>query len=482
MRRSLTLLATIVICLPALAGAQVSMGTVISRIEHDIRPVPVMRGTPPTSIDARMRVLRVPAVSIAVVDSGRIVWAKAYGVADVSTGKPATDATRFQTGSISKPVAAMAALRLVDEGKLSLDADVNIQLWSWKIPANALSSATPVTLRMLLSHTAGLTVHGFPGHVAGTPMPTVPQILDGIAPANTAPVRVDLAPGTRWRYSGGGMTVAQLLMTDVTNEPFPALVRRLVLDPAKMASSGYEQPLPEAVVPFAASGHRADFTVIPGGWNAYPEMMAAGLWSTPSDLGRFIIELQHAYAGTSTVLTQAAAHAMLTRGLGGWGLGIQVVGIGDSMRFMHGGVNEGFQGTFVGYVRGGRGVVVLTNSDAGMQLADEIVAAVGREYNWPGLRELTEHAEIAVDSAVLARYVGRYQLAPNAFIAITQSGSQLSAQATGQAAFPIFPEGQAVFFAKVTELEIRFESDANGKVTAISILQHGNTSRAVRIE
>lgn len=210
--------------------------------------------------------------------------------------------------------------------------------------------------------------------------------------------------------------------------------------------------------------------------------MAAGLWSTPSDLGRFIIELQHAYAGTSPVLTQATARAMLTRGLGGWGLGMQVVGVGDSLRFMHGGVNEGFQGTFVGYVHGGRGVVVLTNSDAGMELADEIVAAVGREYNWPGLRELKEHAEIAVDTKVLARYVGRYQLATNVVIAITQSGNQLSALATGQAAFPIFPEGQAEFFAKVTEVQIRFESDANGKVTALSILQRGNTSRAVRID
>lgn len=369
------------------AAAQTSAADAarIARIENDIRSAPVVRGNA-TTIEARMRALNVPAVSIAVVDSGRVVWAKAYGVIDASSLRPATAATRFQAASMSKPVASMAALRLVEDGTLALDSSVNSRLRSWKIPENDLTRKTPVTLRMLLTHTAGLTVHGFPGYAAGAAVPTVPQILDGKSPANTPAVRVDMAPGTRWRYSGGGMTVAQLLMSDVTTEAFPELVRRLVLAPANMTSSGYEQPLPDSVATFGAVAHRTNGTPIPGRWHTYPEMMAAGLWTTASDLGHFIIEMQNAYAGQSRVLSQTMARAMLTPGLGSFGLGIQMRGEGDSVRFSHGGSNAGFRGEFVGYVTGGRGVVVLTNGDAGGRLVSEIISAVGREYSWPGLR------------------------------------------------------------------------------------------------
>lgn len=484
MHRGLYRVAALALCLPSMALAQVAPGTAarIARLEADIRPAPRYRGSPVTTIDARMRALRVPAVSIAVVDSGRVVWAKAYGVADAGTRQPATTATRFQAASMSKPVAALGALRLVEAGTLSLDSDVNAVLRGWQIPVNDLNAKTPITLRMLLSHTAGLTVHGFEGYAAGDSIPTVPQILDGSPPANSPPVRVDVAPGTVWRYSGGGMTVAELLMTSATNELFPELLRRLVLAPARMTSSGYEQPLPDSVVAFAATGHRMNGAAVPGRWHTYPEMMAAGLWTTPTDLARFIIALQHAYAGTSPLLTQATAQAMLTPGLGGWGLGIQVSGAADSLRFGHNGANEGFRGAFVGYATGGRGVVVMTNSDAGGQLATEIIQAVGREYDWPGLREQREHVEIALDSARLARYVGRYQLNPNFAIAITRSGTQLSAQATGQGAFAIFPEAVDQFFAKIADIQIHFDVGPAGAATAIRILQGGVTSRAVRVE
>jgi len=197
MRNSLSVVAAFAALIPSFAGAQASAGAAarIARIERDVRPIPVVRGNA-TTIEARMLALHVPAVSIAVVDSGRIVWTKAYGIADAGLGQPATAATRFQAASMSKPVAAMAALRLVQDSTLSLDTDVNVALRNWKVSLNEFTSKTPVTLRMLLTHTAGLTVHGFPGYAAGAPIPSVPQVLDGVAPANTRPVRVDVAPGT----------------------------------------------------------------------------------------------------------------------------------------------------------------------------------------------------------------------------------------------------------------------------------------------
>lgn len=393
--RRIGVVAALALASAAVMNAQ-SANERIARIEKDIRPAPVVRGNA-TTIEARMETLRVPAVSIAVVDSGRIVWTKAYGFADVGTSKRATPATRFQAASMSKPVASTAALRLVEAGKLALDADINASLRSWKLPSNDFTAKTPVTLRMLLTHTGGLTVHGFPGYQAGKDVPTVPQILDGTGPANTPAVRVNVAPGSIWRYSGGGMTIAQLAMTDVTGESFPALVRRLVLVPARMTSSGYEQPLPDSVSSFGAIAYRRDGTAVPGRWHTYPEMMAAGLWTTASDLASYIIEVQRAHAGMSSMLSQTMMRAMLTPGLGNFGLGIQMSGAGDSLRFGHGGSNAGYQGQFLGYVTGGRGVVVLTNSDAGGRLASEIIGAVGREYNWPGLRERSERVEVAID-------------------------------------------------------------------------------------
>ncbi len=462
------------------SGPSPAIAARIARIEADIRAAPRYQGSPVTTIEGRMRALRIPAVSIAVVDSGRIVWAKAYGVADAATRQPITTESRFQAASMSKPVASFGALRLVEAGKLTLDGDVNTTLRGWKIPSNAFNESTPVTLRMLLNHTAGLTVHGFLGYTAGLPIPTVPQLLDGAPPANSAAVRVDTTPGTRWRYSGGGMTVAQLLMTSATNEPFPALMRRLVLGPMQMTSSSYEQPLPDSVAPFAATGHRANGTAVTGRWHSYPEMMAAGLWTTPSDLGRYVMEVQRAQAGKSKLLTQATARSMLTAGRGGWGLGVQLVGAGDSLRFMHGGVNEGFQGAFVGYVGSGRGVVVMTNSDAGMTIANEIIDAVGREYDWPGLRSRNERVEIALDSAQLGRFVGTYRLDANVTIKIAQLGNRLTAQATGQAPFPIFAERAERFFAKVADIQIEFEVGADGAVVALRLLQGGAVYRAVR--
>src|SRR5262249_50325865 len=159
---------------------------------------------------------------------------------------------------------AMGALVLVEDGKLALDKDINTYLKGWKVPGNALTAKTPVTLEELLSHTAGLTVHGFPGYAAGAAVPTVPQVLDGAPPANTAPVPVAAGPGTRYGYPGGGYTVAQLAMTDVTGEPFPALMQKLVLGPLKMKESTYDQPLPAARVPEAAAGYRADGKPVEG--------------------------------------------------------------------------------------------------------------------------------------------------------------------------------------------------------------------------
>nr|MCU0649994.1 beta-lactamase family protein [Gemmatimonadaceae bacterium] len=258
----------------------------IARVTAQLTPAIIVKGAPAAThaLADRMAKYRVPGVSIAVIDSGRLVWSRAYGVKEAGTTDSITPTTLFQAASISKPIAATAMLRLVEQGVIALDTPVTRYLTSWRLRDNRFTAKEPVTLRRIASHSAGFGVHGFPGYAQGAAVPTIPQILDGVKPANTAAVRVEAVPGTAFSYSGGGITIEQLVMTDVTGESFPALMRRLVLAPLGMRNSLYEQPLPDSLASRAATGHRPDGTMVQGRWHTYPEMAAAGLWTTPSDL------------------------------------------------------------------------------------------------------------------------------------------------------------------------------------------------------
>jgi CubicO group peptidase (beta-lactamase class C family) len=227
----------------------------IQRVENGIPPIVVSDNDPPLqlNIEKLMQLYKVPGLSIAVIDNFKIAWAKGYGVTEAGTNSPVTAHTLFQAASISKPVTATGALTLVEQGKLSLDENVNLKLKSWQVPDNDFTKDQKVTLRRLMSHSAGLTVHGFPGYEVGAPIPTLPEILNGEPPANTAPVRVDTIPGTKSIYSGGGITIEQLLVMDVTGEPFAKFMHDAVLDKIGMTDSTYEQPLRRSCTP---SGYR----------------------------------------------------------------------------------------------------------------------------------------------------------------------------------------------------------------------------------
>jgi CubicO group peptidase (beta-lactamase class C family) len=266
----------------------------------------------PLTIEQLMKIYNIPGLSVAIIENFKIASTRAYGVTEAGGTTPVTPRTLFQAGSVSKPVAAAGALYLVERGKVSLDEDVNRKLKSWKLPENEFTKEQKVTLRRIMSHSVGLTVHGFPGYAVGQPIPTLPQVLNGEKPANTAPVRVDSVPGTRWRYSGGGVLIEQQLMIDLTGEPFPQLMREIVFDKIGMNDSTYEQPLPASRLGSAASGTDANGKAIPGKWQVYPEMAAAGLWTTPSDLAKFAIEIALSKLGKSNrVLSQTTTNEML---------------------------------------------------------------------------------------------------------------------------------------------------------------------------
>jgi CubicO group peptidase (beta-lactamase class C family) len=383
------------------------------------------------SVAALMRRFRIPGLALTVIDGGAIVHESGHGTLRVSGEAPVTMTTPFQACSISKPVVALATLRLVDRGDLDLDADVNDLLTSWRLPANGTWQPR-VTLRQLVSHTAGLTTGGFPGYRRDAARPTLPQVLSGVAPANTEGVRVDLLPRLHFRYSGGGTTVEQQVLEDVTGVPLADLVRSLVLEPLGMDDSDYSRPLPAAWHDRVAIGHREDGTEVPGGWMVYPEQAAAGLWTTPSDLCRYAIGVQRARAGTAgALLSLALAAEMLSpvAPTGFWdlehiGLGPFLGGSGATLRFGHGGSNDGYRCQLVAYAHTGQGAAVMTNSDNGRVCCFGVLDAVAEAMGWPDWPGVREEWEVPGDD-LIARAVGVHRLPSRASIDVGRDGYDL---------------------------------------------------------
>ncbi len=456
----------------------------IQRIENGLLPGVIIKGqAAPMKLADRMAHYKVPGVSVAIINNGKLEWANGYGVIEAGGTKPVTTETRFQAASISKPVAAMAALALVQQGKLSLDENVNLKLKSWQVPDSEFTKELKVTLRRLVSHSAGLTVHGFRGYAADEAVPTLVQALNGQKPANSAPIRVDILPSSKWRYSGGGYNVTQQLMIDVTGKPFPALMQALVLGKIGMKHSTYQQPLPKEWEAFGAVGHRANGEQIKGRWHTYPEMAAAGLWTTPSDLARFAMELQQSLQGKANkVLSAEMTKQMLTKQMGDYGLGIGLGGKEKITTFSHGGSNEGFRCMLFAYVESGQGAVVMTNGDRGSSLASEILRSIARAYGWPDYQP-TEKTVAPVNPEIYPAYVGKYDAGGSTVTISTEAGRlYILAPPLGPQRVALYPSAESRFFVLEDNLEISFVKDAQGTVTDLQALAGGNTMTAKRVK
>jgi CubicO group peptidase (beta-lactamase class C family) len=322
-------------------------------------------------------------LSLVVIQSNQIVKAAGYGFAEKESRTPVTTNTLFEAGSISKPLATLGALHLVDLGKLALDEDVNAKLRSWKVPENKFTKNEKVTLRRILSHNAGLTVHGFRGYAFDETVPTLLQVLDGRSPANNSPIRVNLIPGAKVRYSGGGFTVMQELVMDVSGQPFSQYLNTCVLQPLGMTNSTFEQPIRDAKAAAAAHGYYANGSPVKHGWHAYPEIAAAGLWTTPSDLARYVIAVQQSFAGKcAPVISQSLTREMLTPQKENVGLGLML----SHHYFAHEGRNEGFDALLIGNTETGSGLVLMVNANDDTGVLQSLKKFIAREYRWPPSR------------------------------------------------------------------------------------------------
>ncbi len=366
-------------------GAQDEAGALALRIES--AQTPNRQGWDPYTLQELMERFGVPGMSIVTIKDYQIHWTKAYGLADAVSRTPATPDTMFQAASISKPVTAFAVMRLVEAGKLSLDADVNGYLKSWKVPETEHTRGRPVTLRALLSHTSGTgDGFGFPGYAPSAERPTLVQILQGDKPSNVGRVFWERPPFTAFKYSGGGTVIVQLLLTDVLGKPFHEIMRELVIDPIGMKNSTYEQPLPSARDANAARAHNGRGREMDAKWHVYPEQAPAGLWTTPTDLAKLAIEIQKALRGESMLLSRVMAQEMVTPvGTGPYAIGFGIERRGEGWYFGHGGSNWGFQCNLLAHRLKGYGYVVMTNSDSGGRLNVEVEGRVASAYNWDSL-------------------------------------------------------------------------------------------------
>jgi len=412
----------------------------IKRIENGLLPPVLITGEPVWNILERMEHYGVPGISIAVIDDFRVVWAKGYGVKDTETGEPVTERTMFQAASISKTLNATAIMKMVEEGRLSLGEDVNTYLTSWKLPDNEFTMEKKVTVANLLSHTGGTTVQGFPGYETGAPLPTVQQILSGEAPANTLPVVVDIVPGQMYRYSGGGTTILQLLLTELEGRPYPEIMKEMVLDPLEMTGSSFSQPPTTELQKFVASAHGRDGKPIEGRYHVYPEFAAAGLWTTSADLAGFAIEHQLSLQSRSNRILSAETEEKMTTPYIGetYGLGFAIQDVKGEIYFSHLGGNRGFNCMLIAHKQGGYGAVVMVNSNNSMDLIGEIIRSIAMEYSWAeyisGPYEL-----YSVSPDTLERYAGRFRVGADVVANITVDGGLLNMDMTGEWPFKLYP-------------------------------------------
>ena len=444
----------------ALPENEVALLERIEKIENGLLPAVVFGGddSPGQNIHELMERHSVPGISIAVINNGRIEWARAYGVKE-ENGEAADTDTLFLAGQISQAVTAIGALRLVEAGYLDLDEDVNNRLTSWQIPENEFTTTEKVTLRRILSHTSGLSVPYTRGYAADEEIPNLLQVLDGEEPANNEPIRVTSVPGSVERYSIGGYIVVQQLITDITGESYSEFISENVLSPLVMELSYCIQPLPGNLAANAATGHNETGETVRGRWRIYPELAAAGLWTTPTDLGRLSVEIQRAYAGEpNTILSQDTAEQILTLQNDNYGLGFALGGEGEWRNFSLEGHGNNYLSELFAYVSQGMGAVVMTNATGGEWIKHQILRAIAAEYDWPDFQPLEiEVAQLTTEA--LEAVSGRYLYRDRTEWLVRYEDGRILLEREGRSPVELFPISEDVFIEITFGFRYSFERD-----------------------
>jgi len=443
------------------------------------------------NINDRMAYYHINGLSIAVIDNYKIVWAKGYGWADTAGKRPVTVNTLFQPASAGKSIHAVGTMKLVQSGKLDPDRDINYYLKTWKFPYDTVSHGKKITTRQLLGHMAGLSVHGFDGYKWNVPLPNLAQILNGTPPANNAAVRSIFEPGKQFEYSGGGYAISGLVDEDITGEPYAAYMSKTIFKPLGMKNTYYNSRLTAEPKKDMATAYRFDGQNIGCKYHIYPEdACGASLWSTPTDFAKFLLELQLSLKNKSNkILSAETIKEMFTpqTTTGHNALGFFVEQRGDATYFHHDGLNEGFVSDYFASIDGGRGVVIMANTDLAtdLDITEEICNSVATVYGWKGFYTPVVKQEVKIPDSLMKKYAGRYKFREDQdqHVDIYLKNGKLWFNSGAPVAWQIhFTDIENFFFNEAANVGQSFTKDADGNVDGFMVKTPGGEFKAKRVK
>ncbi|MGC5743751.1 serine hydrolase [Chryseobacterium sp. NFX27] len=467
--------------LPVSAQTKSQLNSEISKVEAGLMPAVRFQGDALWTLESRMKHYNIPGVSIAVIKNSKVIWSKAYGFADVESKVPVNTQTLFQAASMSKPVSVYAALAEVEAGKINPDADVNIYMKSWKIPENEFTKQKKVSFKNIASHTAGFTVSGFPGYEPDKPVPTLVQLLNGQSPSNTPAIFVDKAPGTPFRYSGGGYCVMQQMLMDIEGKDFTTVMNEKVLIPLNMKNSTFSQPLSEAQAQLAATAYNQEGVKVAGKHHIYPEQAPAGLWTTAEDLSKFIIDIQNTLSGkSSTIISQKTAEEFTTPFIDPFmGLGVFLENREGHIYFNHGGWNEGFSSRFIANKTSGDGIVILTNTNK-PEFVEELARSVAEVYHWPEFNSPVN--KISPLNNEDFNSVGRYGNDTYGFFKIYREKGKLMTINNTEAPMELVKTGKDTYAVREWDFKLKLvKNTQTGKSELLQILRNGKIRQGAKL-
>jgi CubicO group peptidase (beta-lactamase class C family) len=454
----------------------------IQQVENGLLPPILITSQKGYTLMERMAHYRVPGVSIAVVADFKIDWVRSYGVKDAGTGEPVTPETIFQAASISKPITAMAALKLVEKGKLGLEENINKYLISWKIPDSDLTKENPVTLKNLLSHTGGLVPAGFNGYRRSQDIPGIVQILNGEKPANSPRISLTRVPGSNYQYSGGGYEVVQMIMMDLEKKPFGDIMNESIFLPLSLSHSSFNQPLSSLQEGGTSSGHLINGIPVTGKRNVYPELAAAGLWTTSEDLAKILIEIQKSNSGKSNlILSQKSVDEMLTPYLSrSSGLGFNIEQGKKGKFFGHNGSNLGFRCMMIASLENGYGAVVMTNGEMGGDLCAEIIRGIAKVYQWADYLPEEVHT-VPLETNKLRNLTGKYQLDLNTSLSVKLNNGFLYLSDSWGDEYQLFPISDNRFVVETSGDEYQFVKNETDNSYSLNVKSRGRDQAYKRV-
>jgi len=451
----------------------------MKRVEKGLIRAVYLKGLNPEklSIYDRMQFYRVPGVSLAVMDNFALEWAKGYGMRSIATVEAVDTKTIFQGGALSQVLAALVTLKLVDEKLISLDEDVNHYLKSWKIPSYSVNRGRPVTVRDLLTHSAGFYEIEFQGYQPNQPLPSLVDIILGRSPALNPRIYPVYQPGSQRVYSEAGMVILQLLLEDVSGQEFSQLAEEKILQPFQLKMTTLRSPLPASLADNVARGYDRQGQPLAEGWKIFPEKAAAGMWTNPSDLILLSLKLiQIARGEEPGLISPQLIREMFVPWHGLQAMAFLVEGEGDDLHFYLEGHNPGYSALMVVYPSRGQGVAVMANSDNSLYLNEEIVRAVASNYDWPHFQP-QEKTPYRLPGEIYQEYVGRYEVNPNYYLDVQHQDYYLIVHPSGQIPTRFYAETKSTFFAIDPFSQIQFLRDEAGKVTGLVLRQ-----KRIRVE